>query len=175
MSDRCINDENAHSGGDAVIDDLEQLEDPERRTVLRFTVTSAFASVAGMILGLYFVRMPMPAILPGPSSRIKLGLLARFPLGIELILEDEQLYVKRDEAGISAMSTVCTHLGCAVRKTEEGFLCPCHGSKYTNEGKVVAGPAPRTLDWYPVRLLPGDRVMVDKSRPTRPGTKTRIG
>ena len=37
----------------------------------------------------------------------------------------------------------CTHLGCALiyNKEEETFECPCHGSIYNKEGKVIIGPA----------------------------------
>lgn len=42
------------------------------------------------------------------------------------------------------INAVCTHLGCVVpfNTAENKFLCPCHGSQYNNQGKVVRGPAP---------------------------------
>jgi cytochrome b6-f complex iron-sulfur subunit len=42
------------------------------------------------------------------------------------------------------VNAVCTHLGCVVpwNAAENKFLCPCHGSQYNNQGKVVRGPAP---------------------------------
>lgn len=49
------------------------------------------------------------------------------------------------------VNAVCTHLGCVVpwNAAENKFACPCHGSQYNNQGKVVRGPAPL------VSLLPG--------------------
>ena len=46
-----------------------------------------------------------------------------------------------------ALNAVCTHLGCVVpwNKAENKFMCPCHGSQYDSEGKVVRGPAPKSL------------------------------
>ena len=46
-----------------------------------------------------------------------------------------------------ALNAVCTHLGCIVpwNSAEQKFMCPCHGSQYNNEGKVIRGPAPRSL------------------------------
>ena len=43
-----------------------------------------------------------------------------------------------------AINAVCTHLGCVVPWTqaENKFMCPCHGSQYNSQGKVVRGPAP---------------------------------
>jgi cytochrome b6-f complex iron-sulfur subunit len=42
------------------------------------------------------------------------------------------------------INAVCTHLGCVVpwNTAEKKFICPCHGSQYNNQGKVVRGPAP---------------------------------
>ncbi|EFJ35214.1 hypothetical protein SELMODRAFT_166088 [Selaginella moellendorffii] len=46
-----------------------------------------------------------------------------------------------------AINAVCTHLGCVVpwNKAENKFICPCHGSQYNNQGRVVRGPAPLSL------------------------------
>jgi menaquinol-cytochrome c reductase iron-sulfur subunit len=58
--------------------------------------------------------------------------------------------VKLPGQGIVAYGSQCTHLGCAYH-WEEGtqqFLCPCHTSVFSLDGKVVAGPAPRPLDRY---------------------------
>lgn len=45
------------------------------------------------------------------------------------------------------LNAVCTHLGCVVpwNKAENKFMCPCHGSQYDKNGKVVRGPAPLSL------------------------------
>jgi cytochrome b6-f complex iron-sulfur subunit len=45
------------------------------------------------------------------------------------------------------LNAVCTHLGCVVpwNAGENKFICPCHGSQYNAEGKVVRGPAPLSL------------------------------
>jgi menaquinol-cytochrome c reductase iron-sulfur subunit len=52
--------------------------------------------------------------------------------------------------GIVAFGPQCTHLGCAYHWEEEQkhFLCPCHNSIFSLDGKVVTGPAPRPLDRY---------------------------
>ncbi|EKX34091.1 plastid Reiske Fe-s protein [Guillardia theta CCMP2712] len=46
-----------------------------------------------------------------------------------------------------AVNAVCTHLGCVVpwNKAANKFCCPCHGSQYDKNGKVVRGPAPLSL------------------------------
>lgn len=49
---------------------------------------------------------------------------------------------------ILALYDVCVHLGCLYewQPVSGRFECPCHGSKYTKEGKYIEGPAPRSLD-----------------------------
>jgi len=58
-----------------------------------------------------------------------------------LIVTDEG---KIEKYGLNA---VCTHLGCVVpwNKSENKFMCPCHGSQYDSTGKKVRGPAPLSL------------------------------
>jgi len=58
------------------------------------------------------------------------------------------LIVKSDKTLESyGLNAVCTHLGCVVpwNGGENKFICPCHGSQYNSEGKVVRGPAPLSL------------------------------
>lgn len=50
---------------------------------------------------------------------------------------------KDSKNNIHAFSAVCPHLGGIVRwnETEKTFDCPCHGSRFSNMGKVVNGPS----------------------------------
>mmetsp|Transcript_22426 Transcript_22426/g.62176 ORF Transcript_22426/g.62176 Transcript_22426/m.62176 type:complete len:208 (+) Transcript_22426:218-841(+) len=45
------------------------------------------------------------------------------------------------------LNAICTHLGCVVPwiSAENKFKCPCHGSQYNSQGKVIRGPAPLSL------------------------------
>jgi len=62
----------------------------------------------------------------------------------------------RDEDGkLHAVSAVCTHMGCLVHfnSAERTWDCPCHGSRFTPDGKVTAGPAEEPLRqvYIPIR------------------------
>lgn len=60
----------------------------------------------------------------------------------------ERLAVYRAADGsLSAVSSVCTHLGCIVKfnAAEKTWDCPCHGSRYQVDGTVIDGPATKPL------------------------------
>ncbi len=59
--------------------------------------------------------------------------------------------------GFVVFSPICPHLGCKYSwSTEKNkFLCPCHGSTYTELGKHELGPALRGLDPLPLREYQG--------------------
>jgi len=51
--------------------------------------------------------------------------------------------VYRDESGdLHELSAVCPHLGCIVQwnAAEKTWDCPCHGSRFDVDGKVLNGP-----------------------------------
>jgi glycine/D-amino acid oxidase-like deaminating enzyme/nitrite reductase/ring-hydroxylating ferredoxin subunit len=63
-------------------------------------------------------------------------------------VKGQRLAVFRDDGGaIHAVSAICTHLGChvAFNPTERTWDCPCHGSRFDVDGKVIDGPATRAL------------------------------
>jgi cytochrome b6-f complex iron-sulfur subunit len=66
-----------------------------------------------------------------------------------------RFWLVRSDEGVYALYVVCTHLGCLYqwRPTEDQFICPCHGSVFTRTGEYVAGPAPRSLDSFVVRVM----------------------
>jgi glycine/D-amino acid oxidase-like deaminating enzyme/nitrite reductase/ring-hydroxylating ferredoxin subunit len=55
-----------------------------------------------------------------------------------------KIAVYRDDGGtVHQRSAVCKHLGCVVawNPCEKTWDCPCHGSKYSADGRVYQGPA----------------------------------
>lgn len=107
------------------------------------------------------VRVAVPGFEQGPARRFPLGRLSDFKMNTLTWLQDRDLFVLRDEAGMGAFSCRCTHLGCVVRRTAAGFVCPCHGAEYGPLGEVISGPARRPLPWYRVWLEPDGRLWVN--------------
>ncbi|MBE9222633.1 FAD-dependent oxidoreductase [Cyanobacterium stanieri LEGE 03274] len=65
-----------------------------------------------------------------------------------------------------AISLSCTHQGCTVNKQEDGkFLCPCHSALYDNDGKLLQGPAKRSLNTYTVIGQKGDQIQLIANNP----------
>lgn len=57
------------------------------------------------------------------------------------------------DGSLTAFSTVCPHLGCAIDFNPETkkFICPCHKSSFSLTGEVEEGPSPRALDTLEVK------------------------
>ncbi|MCQ8879526.1 ubiquinol-cytochrome c reductase iron-sulfur subunit [Pseudoalteromonas shioyasakiensis] len=71
---------------------------------------------------------------------------------------------------------ICTHLGCSpgflnggfgekVEGTDDGFYCPCHGSKFDMAGRVFqAVPAPLNLEIPPYTFLDETTILVGEEK-----------
>jgi cytochrome b6-f complex iron-sulfur subunit len=52
------------------------------------------------------------------------------------------LVARTAQDAFMALTAVCTHQGCTVSEYQnQVYQCPCHGSRYSTSGAVVAGPA----------------------------------
>jgi Rieske Fe-S protein len=71
--------------------------------------------------------------------------LADVPAEGALVLPSRRCAVVRRGAVVTAVDLTCTHLGCTVKGTTQGFACPCHGSRFGPDGTVRRGPAARPL------------------------------
>ena len=72
--------------------------------------------------------------------------------------------VQQQAGDLVVFSPICPHLGCGFRWNAEDhkFHCPCHGSVYDVTGKVLAGPAPRSLDVLPSKVEQGKLLVIYK-------------
>lgn len=109
------------------------------------------------------VRFLVPNVLYEPSQRFKAGRPEDYADGSVTFLEDERVFLVRQGKTFRCLSAVCTHLGCTVNRTGQGYHCPCHGSVFDEQGAVKGGPAPRGLEWFAVTLSRDNRLVVDKN------------
>lgn len=83
---------------------------------------------------------------PAPKTEFDLGPAANYPLNSRTLLSDPPAMLLHTESGFSALSLICTHLGCTVENDAGGFACPCHGSHFDKDGNVTHGPAEKHLN-----------------------------
>jgi cytochrome b6-f complex iron-sulfur subunit len=106
------------------------------------------------------------------------------PGGDPIVIPEGRFFVLNLEAGttqtgaetpggVLCLWRKCPHLGCTVpwnpsfsfQGTTGWFRCPCHNSTYTKEGGVlVFGPAPRSMDVFPVEVQGDGGLVVQTGR-----------
>jgi cytochrome b6-f complex iron-sulfur subunit len=131
-------------------------------------ILSSFTALAGIL------RLTKPNVYYEESQKFKIGKPENFPVGLVKNLEDQKVFIFSDTDGLHAISKTCTHLGCLVALTDSGFQCPCHGSKYNREGKVIAGPAPRPLPWLEITESVDGTLVVDAAKEVKAGTVFKV-
>lgn len=110
-----------------------------------------------------------PLIRREPGVWLDVGGLDTFKVGetVQVAIEDPSplawagqttktsIWLRRnDQSTFTAFAVNCTHLACPVnwQAKAELFLCPCHGGVFYGDGRVAAGPPPRPLPRYEVRV-----------------------
>lgn len=63
---------------------------------------------------------------------------------------------------VVALEKKCPHLGCMVTLAGKELDCPCHGAKFTLDGSLISGPAPRGLKQYKAETRANGHVFVGK-------------
>jgi cytochrome b6-f complex iron-sulfur subunit len=141
---------------------------PRRDFLGLASVAAAGGALSFAAVGM--MRLPNAAVLSSPSKKFQVTLSESLGPGQPFFPPGRQVALFRDKSGVWAISTICTHLGCLVRGTTEGFECPCHGTSFTRDGAVTRGPAPRPLPWYKVTGS-GNTYVVDEGETVPTGTK----
>ena len=69
--------------------------------------------------------------------------------------------VKTEDRNVIAYMPACTHLACPYHWESQvkKFVCPCHGSEFALDGKVLMGPASRPLDRF-LTKVEGGKVLI---------------
>jgi len=140
-----------------------------RRGFLSWISVAWVAFGASMLAaGTATARFMFPNVLFEPPSSFRAGRPEEFQVGVvdERFKEAFGVWLVRDQEGIYALSTTCTHLGCTPNwlAAEQKFKCPCHGSGFYITGINFEGPAPRPLERFSIRLAEDGQVIVDKSQ-----------
>ena len=144
--------------------------DPPGRRAFLFWVSSAALAGSSLISAFSNFVFMKPRATYGLPSRFTIGRPDDFPSGSRVALDARRVCIVREGNKLAAISTTCTHLGCSIGVSGTGFACPCHGSRFDQDGTVTGGPAPRPLPWFPVTLAPNGDLEVDTATEVDPGT-----
>ncbi|MCF8363095.1 MAG: Rieske (2Fe-2S) protein [Prolixibacteraceae bacterium] len=138
----------------------------DRRKFLR-SVFYALISLQVVYVFVRFLKIKKPQ--NSQSDFYEAGDISFFENGKMYPFGSAHFFLHRfEDGGFIAVSSKCTHLGCAVQLKADSQLleCPCHASVFNNKGEVLSPPASRPLDYYPV-VFENGKVLVDIAHPVR--------
>jgi Rieske Fe-S protein len=149
---------------------MEEQKSTSRRDFLAFG-TWAISGLIGLgmtipgiayIIGPALKRLDADAwIRLGSVSKVELQTPTLFKAKIVRqtgwIMDERELSVyvfTENGRDFTAMSNICSHLGCRVRwiGDQEQFFCPCHNATFDKQGEVLDGPPPAPLDQFEVKV-----------------------
>lgn len=139
-------------------------DDPDFVTRTRFLSGVAVAGGAVMTAAILvpIVGFAVTDAVKGEDWRwIDVGALSDFPDGETTSIavsgpnavSDRRAFVTRKGDKLIAIWNRCAHLGCPVEFAAGTYTCPCHGGSYDTEGRVTAGPPPRPLDRFDIKVV----------------------
>ena len=176
------------SGGGASVPEESRRQFLERVSIVLGGASAVLLAVpvVGFIVAPLFRKPPAAWRSVGKVGQFKIGetVAVTFqdasPLPWAGVTANNAAWLRRDTAEeFIAFAINCTHLGCPVRWLQKAnlFMCPCHGGVYYSDGTVAAGPPPRPLTRYAVRVRNGEvelRTRADSSRLDREAMLKRI-
>ncbi|HEY6438052.1 MAG TPA: Rieske (2Fe-2S) protein, partial [Ignavibacteriaceae bacterium] len=117
----------------------------------------AFLEFAGVFLGFIFSGKDEKE---QTTSRqiFNAGSVNSFQPNTATAFRGGRFYLARlEDGGFIALSLRCTHLGCSINweENKKNFVCPCHSSSFSIDGDVLNPPAPKALDYFPVKIENG--------------------
>lgn len=126
-----------------------------RRLLFLLGLTAALGLFATTFFSLFrFLKRPAA---PGEGGGlVAAGTLAELPApGAEPQPHPAgRFWLVHGREGVLALSGLCTHLDCRFHwdGQRQRFLCPCHGSEFSESGELLRGPAKRSLDRFAIIL-----------------------
>jgi cytochrome b6-f complex iron-sulfur subunit len=134
-----------------------------RRELLYYVWLSSIAAAA-VGSGGALVAFSYPRFKEGEfGGKFVVGKAEDVAEGQVVTVREGKFFLTRQGGEFKAFYQVCTHLGCLLRETEDGFACPCHGSSFDANGVLISSPAPRDMDKFAVEVVDGN-VVVDTGK-----------
>lgn len=135
------------------------MPDLSRRDFFKLITTALLAISGALGLGA-LIRFLGFQTEPPVKTAFDIGPVDQYPLGSRSLIAEVPAVLIHSASGFTALSLVCTHLGCTVEQKDGGFACPCHGSLYDVNGKVLRGPAQKALRALRVEITADKHVVL---------------
>jgi cytochrome b6-f complex iron-sulfur subunit len=137
---------------------IDKPTDPLRRNFLNACLGGSFVMAVGVALyGIGSYLWPPKEESGGAQDKVLVASLADLSPGKSKIFKFQgRPYIAVNYKGvITALSAVCTHLGCIVMWEEDKsrLYCPCHAAVFDTNGNVRGGPAPKPLSSLKVEVV----------------------
>ncbi len=132
-----------------------------RRSFLKYVFTIGVTGFAASVIYPVISYLIPPKQREVEVSSVNAGKAADFAKNSSKIIkfgDKPVILIRKPNGDFTALSAVCTHLGCTVqfRKDWEVIWCACHNGKYDLTGKNISGPPPRPLTPFNVFVKNGD-------------------
>jgi Rieske Fe-S protein len=100
-----------------------------------------------------------PGRFTGSGVEVSVGGTALAAVGGAVLVQSVAgvfLLARTADATFSAIDAICSHESCTVTGADGAvYVCPCHGSRYDRDGRVVNGPATAALRRFPTTFASG--------------------
>ncbi len=138
-----------------------------RRSALLFLFFSATAALLTRFTRVAFSFLESPTPAGSFGGIVEVGPLHELPEAGSAPRHNGRgrFWLVHDDGGVRAIHSTCTHLKCLFSWDQEkqNFVCPCHGSEFGSDGRLLRGPATRDLDLFPVLLVDEDDHVVART------------
>ena len=154
-----------------LIENIDKSTSTRRKFLKVFTIS--IGGIVGIVLGIPFIgtllgrTSVLKNVTPAKVTEVNTLNLEK-PKRVNFLWQTEDAYIhettvqsvwaiEHSPSDITVFSPICTHAGCYYNWDAQAgqFHCPCHGSIFSISGKVLGGPAPRSLDTLPTEIKEG--------------------
>lgn len=149
----------------------EGLVSPERRTFLKTAIGvlgAVYAGAVGYPVYRYLASSVEESLMESAVNEVTLDNALALPKNAALMFKfgsAPAMLIHQPDGGWTALSAVCTHLGCtpSYQPDRKVIFCPCHGGVYdAHTGANISGPPPKPLTEYKVVIADG-KITVSRS------------
>jgi len=158
-----------HPGsGDGSSDGSESLAPMDRRVFLKVAasgVGACYAAAIGYPIYRYLASPVETASEVAAVNQVTLPDAIKMPVNTALIFKfgvKPAILIHHPDNTWTALTAVCTHLGCTVgyEPSRQVIFCPCHGGTYNaTTGANISGPPPKPLTEFKVATTNGQIVV----------------